>query len=65
MELKHYDVSREGNDCWIHEHWYYLNHFKVAMKVTKVDGWCEQEVDAVAYHTATDEMPRDVQDWFS
>jgi hypothetical protein len=63
--MKHFDNSREGNDCWIHEHWYWHDEMDgFVVRVTEVRGWSETAKEASVFTGVNTEMPEVVLVWF-
>lgn len=63
--MKHFDNSREGNDCWIHEHWYLLPQSQnLVICHVRVGGWRSYE-DITQFREPNEEMPEEVKEWFN
>jgi hypothetical protein len=50
------DNSREGNDCYIYEHWYYSDFFHLLMKITKYS--CDDEVFNSIWQCSNEEVEK-------
>lgn len=64
QDVRFVNASRSGNDSYLHEYWIMLPAWKLAVKITKVDGWSPQDYESRAYSATNGHMPQEVQDWF-
>lgn len=60
--MNKYNASHQGNDCYIHEFWYFNRDVNAYIKVTKVSGWSEEGPKAIAFDADTeiDQVPEEV-----
>lgn len=63
--MEHYDNSKQGNDCYLSEHWYLVDEpQECAVKISKESGFYDKGLDHCVYTEIDSCMPDDVKRWF-
>lgn len=58
---KFYDASREGNDCWINDCWYWCGDASVNIIVNVYDDGRGSEYIRVRHYTSWENLPEPVR----
>jgi len=64
QDVRFVNASSGGNDSYLYEYWIMLPAWKLAVRITKVDGWAPEDYSSRVYSEPNGYMPQEVQDWF-
>lgn len=66
-EIKSFDNSRPGNDCYVYEYWYWCEQLKVAIRLRKYSNDCDSQIEHSVFTRSESNdygVPYTLRQWF-